>query len=115
MAADERVINMIRIRNNTDIYYIRGDDETIGFTATIPDGGEVTDYTGVFSVKKDYSDTSYILQVPLQNKSVSLTHDSTKNIEPGDYVWDIEIILANGRHQAIGPGEMHILPDVTTD
>lgn len=105
---------MIKIRN-LDIYYIRGDDEKIGVTVTMPDGTEITDWTGAFSVKKEYSDTSYIIQVPLQDKSVALTHDATKNIEPGDYVWDIEIILENGRHQTIGPGRMHILPDVTTD
>ena len=44
---------------------------------------------------------------------VDLTHDKTQRLEYGDYVWDVQLILADGTHQTIGPGKFHLLPDVT--
>lgn len=44
---------------------------------------------------------------------VNLTHDKTKNLAYGDYIWDVELTLADGIRQTIGPGKFHLLPDVT--
>lgn len=103
---------MLKIKN-MDIYYIRGDDDGFSIQPTADDGTEITDFTGVFSVKKSYDDTNYVLQCLMDGTVVNLTHDKTKNLAYGDYIWDVELTLADGIRQTIGPGKFHLLPDVT--
>lgn len=103
---------MLKIKD-MDIYYIRGDDDGFSIQPTTDDGTEITDFTGVFSVKKSYDDTNYVLQCPMDGTVVNLTHDKTKNLAYGDYIWDVELTLADGIRQTIGPGKFHLLPDVT--
>nr|DAI71009.1 MAG TPA: hypothetical protein [Caudoviricetes sp.] len=52
---------MLKIRG-MDIYYIRGDDDSFSIQPTTEDGTAVTGYSGVFSVKRSYDDTDYVLQ-----------------------------------------------------
>lgn len=104
---------MLKIRN-MDIYYIRGDDDSFSVQPTKSDGTAITGYSGTFSVKKSYDDADYVLQIAMDGGAVDLKHDATKGIAYGDYVWDIQLTLADGTHQTIGPGKLHILPDVTT-
>ena len=104
---------MLKIRG-MDIYYIRGDDDGFSIQPTADDGTEITDFTGVFSVKKSYDDTNYVLQCPMDGSVVDLTHDKPQGLAYGDYVWDVQLTLSDGTHQTIGPGKFHLLPDVTT-
>lgn len=92
---------MLKIKD-MDIYYIRGDDDGFSIQPTADDGTEITDFTGVFSVKKSYDDTNYVLQCPMDGTVVNLTHDKTKNLSYGDYIWDVELTLADGIRQTIG-------------
>ena len=104
---------MLKIRG-MDIYYIRGDDDSFSIQPTADDGTEITDFTGVFSVKKNHDDTEYVLQYQItSNGVVTLTHEKTKDLSYGDYLWDAELILSDGTHQTIGPGKLHMKPDVT--
>jgi len=96
-----------------DIYYIRGDDDSFSVQPETPDGEPLEGFTGVFSVKRSYDATDYILQVEMDGAVVDLTHDKTQGLEYGDYVWDVQLVLADGTHQTIGPGKFHLLPDVT--
>lgn len=104
---------MLKIRG-MDIYYIRGDDDSFSIQQLAEDGTEITDFIGVFSVKKTYDDTNYVLQCQMDSAVVALTHDKTQGLTYGNYVWDVELTLADGTHQTIGPGKFHLLPDVTT-
>ena len=81
---------------------------------TTADGEAITGYAGTFSVKRTYDDTDYVLQVAMDGAVVDLTHDKTQGLAYGDYVWDVQLVLADGTHQTIGPGKLHMLPDVTT-
>lgn len=104
---------MLKIRG-MNIYYIRGDDDSFTIQPVWADGTAITGYTGVFSVKHTYDDTDYVLQCPMDGSVVDLTHEKTKGLAYGDYVWDVQLVLADGTHQTIGPGKLHVLPDVTT-
>lgn len=104
---------MLKIRG-MDIYYVRGDDDSFTIQPVQADGTPITGYTGIFSVKRTYDDTDYVLQCLMDGSVVDLTHEMTQNLAYGDYVWDVELTLADGAHQTIGPGKFHLLPDVTT-
>lgn len=104
---------MLKIRG-MDIYYVRGDDDSFTIQPVQADGTAITGYTGVFSVKRTYDDTDYVLQCPMDGSVVDLTHEKTKYLAYGDYVWDVQLTLSDGMHQTIGPGKFHLLPDVTT-
>ena len=104
---------MLKIKG-MDIYYIRGDDDSFSVQPTTADGEAITGYAGTFSVKRTYDDTDYVLQVAMDGSVVDLTHEKTQGLAYGDYVWDVQLTLADGAHQTIGPGKFHMLPDVTT-
>lgn len=104
---------MLKIRG-MDIYYVRGDDDSFTIKPVQADGTPITGYTGVFSIKRSYDDTGYVLQYPMDGSAVDLTHEKTQGLAYGDYVWDAQLTLADGAHQTIGPGKSHMLPDVTT-
>lgn len=104
---------MLKIRG-MDIYYIRGDDDSFTIQPVQADGTAITGYTGIFSVKRTYDDTNYVMQCPMDGSVVDLTHEKTQGLAYGDYVWDVQLTLADGAHQTIGPGKFHMLPDVTT-
>jgi hypothetical protein len=53
---------MLKIQG-MDIYYVRGDDDSFTIQPVQADGTPVTGYTGIFSVKRTYDDTDYVLQV----------------------------------------------------
>lgn len=103
---------MLKIKE-LDIYYIRGDDDSFSVQPETPDGALITGFSGTFSVKRSYDSRGYVLQVAMDGAVVDLTHDKTQGLEYGDYVWDVQLILADGTHQTIGPGKFHLLPDVT--
>lgn len=105
---------MLRI-SNMNIYHIRGDTDSITVLPKNADGTDIEDFSAVFSVKKKYSDEHAVFQIPLKNGTIDFAHETTQGLEPGDYVWDIELRLNDGQYQTIGPGIYHLLPDVTTE
>ncbi|WP_337510080.1 hypothetical protein [Megasphaera sp.] len=103
---------MLKIIGN-NIYHIRGDTDSFDVDLTQEDGSDVGAYTAVFSVKRNINDAQYAFQAPVQDGVVSLTHDMTANLDPGDYVWDVEVRFQDGGYQTIGPGLFRVLADVT--
>lgn len=97
----------------TSIYHIRGDTDSFDVNLTQDDGSDIGPYTAVFSVKKKITDDAYVFQAPVQNGVVSLTHDTTNDLEAGDYVWDIEVRTQDGWVQTVGPGIFRVIADVT--
>lgn len=97
----------------TNIYHIRGDTDSFDVNLTQEDGSDIGPYTAVFSVKRNIDDLLYAFQAPVQDGVVSLTHDMTANLDPGDYVWDIEVRTQGGGVQTVGPGLFRVIADVT--
>lgn len=103
---------MIKIYGN-NIYHTRGDTDSFDVNLTQEDGSDIGPYTAVFSVKRNIDDAQYAFQAPVQDGVVSLTHDMTANLDPGDYVWDIEVRTKGGGVQTVGPGLFRVIADVT--
>lgn len=97
----------------TNIYHIRGDTDSFDVNLTQEDGTDIGPYAAVFSVKRNIDDLLYAFQAPVQDGVVSLTHDMTANLDPGDYVWDIEVRTKDGGVQTVGPGLFRLIADVT--
>ena len=110
---------MFEIDKKGNIYHTRGD--TAGFDVNVTIDGEVLDeYEAVFSVKKRYEDTEYLLQVPVVDKHVTIPHTATQNLPFGNFFYDIEIIIpkdeadTEDRYVTIGPYAYYLKPDITT-
>lgn len=97
----------------SNIYHTRGDTARLNVTIQYEDGEEVTGYTAMFSVKKKLKDEEYLFQQEVTDGVIVITHDMTKNLPFGDYVYDIEVHTAEGEVQTIGPAEYHLTADVT--
>lgn len=106
-----RIFSIVSPRYSTISTHMPRSDIDAGLSAV---DVTIRGYTGVFSVKRTYDDTDYILQCPMDGSVVDLTHEKTQGLAYGDYVWDVQLTLADGAHQTIGPGKFHMLPDVTT-
>lgn len=102
-----------------DIKIIRGD--TSRFEV------EVLDQTGekynlqeedelVFTVKKNTSTDITILQKQILGDTFTLTHEDTKSLDYGKYVYDIQLTQANGDvTTVIQPSIFEIMPEVNFD
>lgn len=107
---------MVKITKG-NIFHTRGD--TANFHINITTGEEsVTDYTAKFSVKRNLTDTDYLLQKNVENGTIYLSHQDTQALPYGTYYYDIELCINDGtdggRYATIGPYEYRLLPDVTT-
>lgn len=72
-------------------------------------------YTAVLSVKADMDDEAYLLQKQADdNGRFFFSHDDTKDIPEGTYVYDIEI-RTGGQVCTIGPAKFTVKGDVTRD
>lgn len=99
------------------IYHTRGD--TADFDVNIKvDDEPITDYTAVFSVKKNYKDKEYLFQRPVEDGHVHISHNTTQELPFDDYYYDIEVRINDGteegRYITIGPYRYKLQPDVTT-
>lgn len=102
-----------------DIKIIRGD--TSRFEV------EVLDKTGekynlqeedelVFTVKKNTSTDITILKKQILGDTFTLTHDDTKKLDYGKYVYDIQLTQSNGDvTTVIQPSIFEIMPEVNFD
>lgn len=100
------------------IYHTRGD--TADFDVDIKlDGDVVTDYSAVFSVKRNVKDKEYLFQIQAESGHIHISHETTQELPAGDYYYDIEIHInddtAEGRYITVGPYQYHLKPDVTVE
>lgn len=104
---------MFEIYNNT-IKLTRGDSAVIDLTLK---GYELQDEdVVVLTIKKDVNTTTSILQKTLDNDLMqfTLSHDDTKNITYGNYVYDVQITTSNGQvYTVITPHTFKLEAEVT--
>ena len=99
---------------NGEIYHTRGDTGSLSFTLKDENEKEITGYSAVLSVKKKLRDKQYLFQVLIENGVCNITHEMTQNLPFGDYCYDIQTTLPDGRVWTYGPYTYHLLADVTT-
>lgn len=101
-----------------NIFHTRGDTADFHINIKINDE-PISNYEAVFSVKKTFKDEEYLLQIPVDDGSVHISHEDTQNLPFGDFYYDIQVRIDNeteeGRYITIGPYQYHLQPDVTTD
>lgn len=101
-------------------------DQGADFQTTITvrtDDGEVqnlTDYTGSGQIRKHYTSTTAVdftvsFEEPRTGGQVtmSLTRDQTANMEPGRYVYDVEITDSTDFRSRLVEGIVTVTPQVT--
>lgn len=72
-------------------------------------------YTAILSVKEDMDCDAYLLQKQADDDGrFFFTHDDTKNIQPGTYVYDIEI-RSGEQVSTFGAAKFIVKGDVTRD
>lgn len=89
-----------RVRNNI-IYLTRGDTFKAVITITYPDGSIYTPIEGDqirFALKQSISDEECIVirEIPIDTMLLVIYPNDTKNLEFGNYVYDIQLTKANG-------------------
>lgn len=99
--------------NNCTIQLTRGDTGRIDFDFEVEiDGNIVKDYTAIFHLRKDQRLTYPLLaSEPLINGRLFISHDMTKDLKVGNYLYDIEI-TAGENVMTYGPYPFVIEPDV---
>ena len=91
----------------------RGDTGTLNFNFDVEiDGEKVKDYNAVFHLRKNSLLTYPLLAaVPLQSGELFVSHELTKDLKAGEYIYDIEI-TAGKNVMTYGPYAFVINPDV---
>ena len=70
----------------------------------------------VFTVKKNVSTRCIALQKQIMGETFTITHDDTKNMVYGQYVYDVQLTQANGDvTTVIPPSKFKIMPEVNFD
>lgn len=95
------------------IQLTRGDTGTLNFDFQVEiDGEAVKDYTAVFHLRKNSLLTYPLLaSVPLKTGDLFISHELTKDLKAGEYIYDIEITAGNNV-MTYGPYPFIIEPDV---
>jgi hypothetical protein len=97
----------------TEISIIRGDSATINLNIKDKVANEeyVLDSNDIvrFSVKKDIFDNDIIIQKEFHDNQILLTHEDTKDLEFGEYVYDVELQFQDGQRDTIIPPSRFIL------
>lgn len=103
---------MIMIKG-TEISIIRGDSATINLNIKDKVANEeyVLEPNDIvrFSVKKDISDEEILIQKEFQDNQILLTHEDTKNLDFGEYVYDVELQFQDGQRDTIIPPSKFII------
>lgn len=90
--------------NGTTIRMTRGDTARFSITVNNPDGTEYTLQTGdiiTFTMKKHAGSTA--ADLTKTGAEIVIDHDDTASLAVGEYVYDIDITLANGDVHTIIP------------
>lgn len=101
---------------NGKITVTRGDTGIISLDLTLPDGTPYEFLEGdslTLSVKKNVRDTDYILQKTSSRPAIIFDHEDTDDIDPGNYIYDIEFRHGLGQVSTIGPDKFIVKYDVT--
>lgn len=100
--------------SDTTITHIRGDNKNLRFTFTDKDGQVITDIATVaFSVRKDYDSKVYLLTKTATMGMVSIVPADTMGATAGDYVYDVQLTMTDGKIFTPLVGKFILLPDVT--
>lgn len=68
----------------------------------------------LFTVKQNAMTDKVLIQVRVENGEVVLNPADTENLEYGSYVYDVQVVLANGnRDTVIQANIFELLPEVT--
>lgn len=90
---------MYKVAGNA-IVMTRGDTVTLDLSIKNSDGEEYELYQGdtvVFSVKKNIDDTKYAFQKTFVEKRIVIENADTKDLEFGDYVYDVQLTYNDGQ------------------
>lgn len=84
--------------SNQNIFLTRGDTAKIALSITSAGNSayDSTKDTVVLTVKKSTTDKEKILQKTAVNGIITLSHDDTKNLDYGDYVYDVQLTTVAG-------------------
>ena len=99
-----------------NITHMRGD--TLFLKLDVLNNGEpyILDQkdTLTFTVKRNIHDEKPVLQKRFSGvQNILLNSADTADMEPGRYIYDVEVYTASGVVQTIGPGKFILKPDVT--
>lgn len=104
--------------SNKNIFLTRGDTAKIALSITSA-GSAAYDSTKdrvVLTVKKSTTDKEKILQKTAVNDVITISHADTRNLEYGDYVYDIQLTTAAGDvYTVITPHRFRIEEEVNFD
>lgn len=87
---------MLTIDNFNGIDLTRGDNAELHLTLT--SGGETYDYsndTVYFGVKRTAQDNELVLEKEVEDGAIVLTHDDTKDLAYGDYLYSVRLAHTN--------------------
>lgn len=84
--------------SNQNIFLTRGDTAKIALSITSAGNSayDSTKDTVVLTVKKSTTDKEKILQKTAVNGIITISHADTRNLEYGDYVYDVQLTTAAG-------------------
>lgn len=94
------------MRNGDNTVFIKRNGEEVAYE--MQDGDTLT-----FSVKRNINESDYVLQKTSKSNKVVFQHADTKDLQPGNYVYDIQVQTALGQVQTIGPAKYVIQADIT--
>ncbi|KMO86060.1 hypothetical protein AB840_09960 [Megasphaera cerevisiae DSM 20462] len=107
---------MFKVINNK-VYLTRGDSAPLPLDVADKDGNPYTpqsDDVVVLTVKKTTADTAYLTQKHLVDGVFSFIPTDTESWDYGDYVYDVQLTMANGYTDTIiQPSLFRIMEEVT--
>lgn len=89
---------MFKVINNK-VYLTRGDSATLPLDVADKNGNAYavqSDDAVVLTVKKTTADMAYLIQKRLNNGTFSFIPTDTESWDYGDYVYDVQLTMANG-------------------
>jgi hypothetical protein len=107
---------MYKVINNK-IYITRGDSAPLPLGVTDRDGNPYVvqpDDSVVMTIKKTTTDMAYLIQKQLVNGVFSFVPTDTEGRDYGDYIYDVQLTMANGYTDTIIlPSLFRITEEVT--
>lgn len=103
--------------NGNNIYLTRGDTFRVKLDIKDNEGNEYTPVNGDairIAVKKRYSDATpcIVKEIPIETLEIHLLPNETKELESREYVYDIQITMADGTVDTFISGKLIIMQEV---
>ena len=106
---------MYKVTGNA-IVMTRGDTVTLELSIKKDNGEEYELYNGdsvVLSLKKSVEDEEYVFQKTFVEKRIVIEHDDTKDLEFGEYVYDVQLTYNDGQIATIiTPSKLYLDKEV---